>query len=180
MPRSLKKAEKKDSSPSAASDNPLNWRTVKLDEAERRIVVAEELADSMQARVSTLENQIVSLTEHADDLENRGRRKNIRIVGLPEGAEGSNAVTFLQKWIPEFLQLQTEGGYVKIERAHRTIAPRPGVKERLPPLVVRMHHFGDRQRILDASRKLSTHDNLRFENNKIFFFQDFSALVIRK
>ncbi|ROL53298.1 hypothetical protein DPX16_1985 [Anabarilius grahami] len=124
----------------------------RLDEAERRIVSAEELADSMKARVSTLENRVASLTEHVDDLENRGWRENIRIVGLPEGAEGSNAVAFIQKWIQEFLQLQTEGAYINIERACRTLAPRPGAKERPRPLVLRMHHFGDGQRILEATK----------------------------
>lgn len=132
----------------------------------------------MKARIWTLENRVASLTEHVDDLENRGWRKNIRIVGLPEGAEGSNAVAFIQKWIQEFLQLQTEGAYIKIERAHRTLAPRPGAKERPRPLVLHMHHFGDRPRILEASRKLSMDGNLRFENCKISFFQDFSAALL--
>ncbi|KAL0168443.1 hypothetical protein M9458_036665 [Cirrhinus mrigala] len=229
MPRTAKKTEKKDSSPTAPHDSPercegeasddfelspamakafqhmtetisktidakldplaevvhihsqqLENCKARLDEAERRIASAEELAESMQARVLTLESQVASLTEHVDDLENRGRRKNIRILGLPEGTEGSNTVPFLQKWIPEFLHLQTKGGYIKIERAHRTLAPRPGVKERPRPMVVRMHNFGDKQRILDASRKLSMDGNLRFENSKISFYQDFSAAVLRK
>ncbi|KAL1262399.1 hypothetical protein QQF64_007664 [Cirrhinus molitorella] len=152
----------------------------RLDEAERRIASSEDLTERLQARVLKLESQVTSLTEHVDDLENRGRRKNIRIIGLPEGAEGSDTVSFLQKWIPEFLHLQTKGGYVKIERAHRTLAPRPGVKERPRPLVVRMHNFGDKQRILDASRKSSVNGSLLFGNAKISFYQDFSAAVLRK
>ncbi|KAL0149564.1 hypothetical protein M9458_055091 [Cirrhinus mrigala] len=209
MPRTAKKTEKKDFSPTAPHDSPercegeasddfelspamakafqhmtetisktidakldplaevvhihsqqLENCKARLDEAERRIASAEELAESMQARVLTLESQVASLTEH--------------------GTEGSNTVPFLQKWIPEFLHLQTKGGYIKIERAHRTLAPRPGVKERPRPMVVRMHNFGDKQRILDASRKLSMDGNLRFENSKISFYQDFSAAVLRK
>ncbi|ROL48342.1 LINE-1 retrotransposable element ORF1 protein [Anabarilius grahami] len=68
----------------------------------------------------------------------------------------------------------------RLDEAENRFAPRPGAKERPRPLVVRMHHFGYRQRILEASRKLSMDGNLRFENCKISFFQDFSASVLRK
>lgn len=67
---------------------------------------------------------------------------------------------------------------MKIERAQRTLAPRPGVKERPRPMVVRMHNFGDKQ-IIDASRKLSMDENLRFENSKVSFYQDLSTAVLR-
>lgn len=120
------------------------------------------------------------LTEHIDDLENRGRRKNIRILGLREEVEGANAVTFLGSWIPEFLGLHTKSGRIKIERAHRTLAPKLGAKDRPWPLIVRFHNYGDRQRVLDASRKRSADGDLRYEDSKISFYQDFLASVIRK
>ncbi|KAI5085401.1 hypothetical protein C0J45_22989, partial [Silurus meridionalis] len=89
-------------------------------------------------------------------------------------------LTFLQKWIPEFLHLQTKSAYIKIERARCTLASRPGVQERPRPLVVRMHNFRDKQRILHASKKLFMDGNLRFENSKVSFYQDFSAAVLYK
>ncbi len=51
------------------------------------------------------------------DMEDRSRRNNVRLVGLPEGAEGSNAAGFLRvnlsKWIPSL-----KGHDIEIDRAH--------------------------------------------------------------
>ncbi len=50
-------------------------------------------------------------------MEDRSRRNNVRLVGLPEGAEGSNAAGFLRvnlsKWIPSL-----KGHDIEIDRAH--------------------------------------------------------------
>ncbi len=49
-------------------------------------------------------HKLERLTEKMTDIEDRGRRKNVCLVGLPEGAEGTNAAGFLRvnlsKWIP--------------------------------------------------------------------------------
>lgn len=158
----------------------LETATHRLDEAERRIMAAEASSEDAQTRVFTLEKQVAMLNEHLDDLENRGRRKNIRILGLREDVEGTDAVAFLQTWIPEFLKLHAKGGRIKIERAHRTLAPKPGAKDRPQPLIVRFHNYGDKQRVLDTSRKLSEDGDLRYDDNKVSFYQDFSASVIRR
>ncbi len=81
--------------------------------------------DSVQAAapedrraVTDLRNQLERLTEKMTDMENRSRRNNVRLVGLPEGAEGSNAAGFLRvnlsKWIPSL-----KGHDIEIDRAHR-------------------------------------------------------------
>lgn len=59
------------------------------------------------------EKVVDELSERADDLENRGWRKNIRIVGLPEEVEGDDPTLFFETWLPE----------MKLERAHRSPAP---------------------------------------------------------
>ncbi len=79
--------------------------------------------DSVQAAaredrrtVTDLRNQLERLTEKMTDMEDRSRRNNVRLVGLPEGAEGSNAAGFLRvnlsKWIPSLrgrdIEIQSE------------------------------------------------------------------------
>lgn len=52
------------------------------------------------------------------DMEDRNRRCNLRIVGLAEGVEGSNAVQFLTNSLPEwFPSLGDHNG--EIMRAHQ-------------------------------------------------------------
>ncbi len=63
-------------------------------------------ADSREDRrtVTDLKNQLERLTEKMTDMEDRCRRNNVRLVGLPEGMEGPDAAGFLRanlsKWIP--------------------------------------------------------------------------------
>lgn len=59
-------------------------RVVKrVDEAEGRIATVETSTTSMDTKIKALEKQVREMAEHIDDLDNRGRRCNIRVVGLP-------------------------------------------------------------------------------------------------
>lgn len=146
-------------------------------EAENRIAAAEHASETVETRTQALESQIQSMAEHIDDLENRGRRKNIRVIGLPEDVEGSNPTTFFESWIPDLLGLETKAGRVKIERAHRILAPKPGPNQRPRPVLIRFHNFPDKQRVLDAARRKMT---VKYQESNVMFFQDLSAAVVRK
>ncbi len=77
-------------------------------------------ADTREDRrtVTNLRNKLERLTEKMTDIEDRGRRNSVRLVGLPEGTEGTNAASFLRvnlsKWIPSL-----RGRDIEIDRAHR-------------------------------------------------------------
>lgn len=45
----------------------------------------EDVVTPIKAKLQSLEKLVHDMSERAEDLENRGRRKNMRIVGLPEG-----------------------------------------------------------------------------------------------
>ncbi|KAL1260426.1 hypothetical protein QQF64_008253 [Cirrhinus molitorella] len=61
------------------------------------------------------------LQAKVDDLENRGRRKYLKIVGLPEKAEGSGPFSsYLQDMIPKWLDLPVDFPVLDIVRAHRS------------------------------------------------------------
>lgn len=94
------------------------------------------------------------LNERADDLENRGRRKNIRIIGLPEGVEGTNPAAFLKSWLPKVLHIGAKMGRMKLEQAHRTLPHRPSPTQRPKPVLARFHNYQDKQRIMKASWEL--------------------------
>ncbi len=55
-------------------------------------------ADTREDRrtVTDLRNKLERLTEKMTDIEDRGRRNNVRLVGLPEGMEGTDAASFLR------------------------------------------------------------------------------------
>ncbi len=113
--------------------------------------------DSVQAaaredmRVTDLRNQLERLTEKMTDMEDRSRRNNVRLVGLPEGAEGSNAAGFLRvnlsKWIPSLKGHDTE-----IDRAHHVYDGGRG-SDRPRTLIFHVLRWHDRSEILKGARQ---------------------------
>ncbi len=114
--------------------------------------------DSVQAAaredrrtVTDLRNQLERLTEKMPDMEDRSRRNNVRLVWLPEGAEGSNAAGFLRvnlsKWIPSL-----KGCDIEIDQAHRMYDAGRG-SDRPHTLIFRVLRWHDRSEILKGARQ---------------------------
>ncbi|RXN07809.1 LINE-1 type transposase domain-containing 1 [Labeo rohita] len=158
----------------------------RVQEAENRIDVTETTCTANETKIQLLEKRVRDLTEQVDDLENRGRRCNVRIIGLPEDTEGSNPVRFFEKWIPDYLQVDTKAGKLKLERGHRSLAPKPAQGGHPRPVIVRFHNFQDKQRVMTAATKLFTLNSKQTSSPrdadalKISFFNDYSAAVVQK
>lgn len=60
-----------------------------------------------------------------DEFENRARRNNVRVVGLPEMVEGPQPAEFLEKWFIETFGEDIFSPQFLIERAHRVPARAP-------------------------------------------------------
>lgn len=60
-----------------------------------------------------------------DEAENRNRRNNLRIVGLPEGVEGKNPTVFVEDLLKGLLPEAQFSPFFTVQRAHRTpLGPR--------------------------------------------------------
>ncbi len=141
--------------------------------------------DSVQAAaredrrtVTDLRNQLEQLTEKMTDMEDRSRRNNVRLVGLPEGAEGSNTAGFLRvnlsKWIPSL-----KGHEIEIDRAHRVYDGRKN-SDRPRTLIFRALRWHDRSEILKGARQAYPVKCAQ-DNVTLLFFPDFSpATTIRR
>lgn len=113
-----------------------------------------------------------------DDLENRGRRKNLRIVGLPEGAEGSGTLaSFLHSSFPKCLELNTDSLTLEIEGAHRSptfVSRNSNSSPR--SILFRFLQFIDKETVLRAAlKKKITHDG-----TELRFYSDLSTGVLQK
>ena len=153
-------------------------------EAEKRIADVEAAATSSEAKLASLQKQVHDMREHIDDLDNRGRRCNICIVGIPEGSEGSDSMKFLEIWVPEYLQMDTKAGRLMLDRAHRSLTLKPSAGQRPRPLIVKFHNFTDKQRVMEAAHWLGSHrsnqDDPTNKEPRISFFNDYSAEVVRR
>ncbi len=112
------------------------------------------------------------------DMEDRCRRNNVRLVGLPEAAEGSDAAGFLRvnlsKWIPSL-----RGRDIEIDRAHRVYDGGRG-SNRPRTLIFRVLRWHDRSDILKGARQAYPVKCAQ-SNVTLLFFPDFSpATAIRR
>lgn len=76
----------------------------RIGEAESRVALAEGELQHTQAALASAVKRIAYLESKTEDLVSRGRRKNLRLVGLREGAEDNktlfNFVNYmLSQWL---------------------------------------------------------------------------------
>lgn len=149
----------------------------RMDEAEGRISKVEDAVNSGKAKTADLVKQVELLTHKVDDLENRSRRSNLRLVNLPEKAEGSDAIAFLEKWLPEALGPTEFPSPPIIERAHRIPSGTQHAPTRPRVLIIKFLNFQDKVRAMRAAR---SKDKVLYGEQKVMFFPDISAELQRR
>ena len=137
----------------------------------------QEVSDSLtdvDARVVTLESQYSDLVQDnakmklkLEDLENRSRRNNIRVIGIPECEEGPCPTAFMEAFLLEVFGGDSFTNPPVVDRAHRSLAAPPKPNQPPRPMIARLHHFQTRERIIRLSRekpppRLSTHTQLNY------------------
>lgn len=97
-------------------------------------------------------------------------------MGIREGAEGGNIIRFLTEFIPDVLGAENFDSPVIIDRAHRTLAPRPAVGERPRAILVHLHYYTDKLKILDLGKAKG---RLMYKGAQVHIFPDMSPEVTR-
>lgn len=97
----------------------------RITEVECRVSDSKDAMTTFSVKLTDLAEKLASALEKIDNLENRNRRCNVLVVGLPEGCEGSNPISFFKSWLPELLQVSFKGEHVKLDRCHRALTRRP-------------------------------------------------------
>ncbi len=142
------------------------------------LISVQAAAREDKRTVTDLKDQLERLTEKMTDMEDRCRRNNVRLVGLPEGMEGPEAAVFLRanlsKWIPSL-----RGRDIEIDQAHRVYDGGRG-SDRPRTLIFRVLRWHDRSDILKGARQ--AYPVKCAQNNvTLLFFPDFSpATAIRR
>uniref|UniRef100_H3A5Z6 L1 transposable element RRM domain-containing protein n=1 Tax=Latimeria chalumnae TaxID=7897 RepID=H3A5Z6_LATCH len=132
-----------------------------------------------EARISILEENLAHQThltgemwDKIQDLENRSRRNNTRVLGIPEGIEGNgvSGPALLLTVLRDCLPLESAGA-IEVEHAHRTLGPRPPPDQRPRPIIARLLRFQDQERILRLAREVG---ELRWRGRHVMIFPDMS------
>lgn len=146
--------------------------TTRILETEGRIHEAEKTVEKTETALDSANKRIAYLESKTEDLENRGRRKNLRILGIREGAEGQKPLfEFVNEMLPQWLGHPDRS--FTLERVHRTLAS--GKPNQNRALLVRFLKFQEKEFVYRESRRQDiTHNGV-----KISFAQDLSAETVR-
>ena len=137
------------------------------------------LKTAVESNSNTLDDYGQTLQElqvKLADMEDRNRRCNIRIIGLKEGLEGSNAIQFLSRslpqWFPNLSDVQVE-----IMRAHRIYSDSAkGNNTDNRTLIFNVLRYTTRQAILQAARRSPP----VVAGRKIRFAPDYSGFTVKR
>lgn len=143
----------------------------RLTDAERRVGEVEDALQNQGVSLRTVQTKMKVLEARAEDAENRNRRNNLRIVGLPEGTEGKDPTAFTEHLLRTLLPDARFSDVFVVERAHRMPATRvpPGTPPRT--FILKLLNFRDRDQVLREARKIEV---LHHEGAKLMIFLDFS------
>lgn len=143
---------------------------------EHRVGEAFQDISELKSRYETLQKSHLQLSNKVDDLENRSRRCNLRIIGIPEAVKGPALFQFLQSTLPDLLSVTDECAGMVIERAHRLGPVRPEPNSRPRVVIFKTLSFVHKESLWLAYRRLK---DLKWDGNRLFVFQDYSAEVTR-
>ncbi|KAI4895056.1 hypothetical protein NFI96_004993, partial [Prochilodus magdalenae] len=149
-----------------------------ITELESTSAAHDSRLERLEQECRSLKHTNVSLLEKLDDLENRSRRCNLRIVGIPEGLELNDPIGFTTELFKELFGPNLFQSQPIIERAHRLgRSPAAGGETGGRPrvMIVLFHSFQDRERVMRKSK-----DELIFKGHRIRIFPDYSTELSRR
>ena len=124
--------------------------------------------EQREARFNKMEEMLKQQMDKLIDLEDRSRRCNIRVLGIPEGAEGQSPSEFAGGMLMTVLSLPTEPN---VDRAHR-IGPRRAADAGPRIFIVRLSSWLIKNRLLKLAR--AQRGKTEFKGKKVLMFEDFS------
>ncbi|KAK7930433.1 hypothetical protein WMY93_006828 [Mugilogobius chulae] len=133
---------------------------------------------TMEANYKELSNRYEKLLRKTDDMENRTRRCNLRILGVPEGLEQGNPTKFVAGLLYEILGGGPNGLEKPpvLDRAHRALGPLPPEGGRPRPFIVCAHYYQEKERIQRLAREKG---RLEFRGKQLLIFPDYRADLAR-
>uniref|UniRef100_A0A8C5MJD9 Uncharacterized protein n=1 Tax=Leptobrachium leishanense TaxID=445787 RepID=A0A8C5MJD9_9ANUR len=131
--------------------------------------------DRLQAQINEQSRYVTDLRRSVDDLDNRGRRNNVRIRGVPEPEDTEDIPLTLRTLFNALLERPPDTP-ILLDRAHRALRPRGAPSAPPRDIICRIHHFPLKEEIMQAARKKRsiTHDGHAIE-----VYQDLSRFTLQ-
>ncbi|KAJ1211069.1 hypothetical protein NDU88_006431 [Pleurodeles waltl] len=121
---------------------------------QSRVTGLEQRMGSLETQINTSqvrEQDFIYLRSKLTDMEDRSRRDNIRILGIPENEEGSDMQTFLTSTLPKMISLDFDPP-LEFQRAHRIGPKRSDNSSRPRPIIACLLRHNQTRQILQVAR----------------------------
>lgn len=129
---------------------------------------------ALQAHSKMQDQRIDSLLDQLDDVENRSRRVNIRIRGLPEATGPRDIIPSLQGLFTQILGREAPD-HIEIDRAHRALRPPSEDPDKPRDIICKLHKYTVKERIMFHVRGMRHVD---FDGAQVSLFPDLSRRTL--
>ncbi|XP_030045097.1 obscurin-like protein 1, partial [Microcaecilia unicolor] len=141
-------------------------------EVETRVSAMEDAWQQCGPEVESLKVKLQQHVDKLDELENRARRSNLRLVGLPETIPEKSLSTVLEEWLVKEFALSDSRGPLCLERAHR-IGRQQQNNQRPRVVIIKVLNYIHKEEILRGYRL--KRESLTYAGVQIRIFQDYST-----
>lgn len=129
----------------------------------------------VQQAVSIHNRHLIDMHRHMEDLDNRGRRRNLHIRGIPESVEAPQLQAVVWAIFNTLLGRPPDAP-VEMERCHRALRPRGRDTDLPRDAVCCLVSFTQKEKILRLARN---HAHLEHEGARIQLFQGLSTITLQ-
>ncbi|CAH2224837.1 Hypothetical predicted protein [Pelobates cultripes] len=149
--------------------------TARTDQVENRIASIYATSTSHTQDIAYLYGHMAALEDGLEDLNNRSRRNNIRIRGLPETVTMEQLVPTLHN-IFKTLAPDLTPQEMELDRAHRALRPQNLGASTPRDVITRLHFFTTKEKLLTIARDKPP----RYKETRLTFFQDLAPSTLKK
>lgn len=144
---------------------------------EERLSQAEDVLHQLQQEFKVMQTQLDTYKFKMDEMENRLRRHNMRVMGLPEKSEGPCPEEFLEGWLREVFGAEIFSRFFSIERAHRVPTKGATSGTRPRPLIMKLFNYKDKVTLMQKSRERG---DIFYNGARISLYPDYSPELQKK
>uniref|UniRef100_A0A5F8HH53 L1 transposable element RRM domain-containing protein n=1 Tax=Monodelphis domestica TaxID=13616 RepID=A0A5F8HH53_MONDO len=172
-----RKSDQKEKDDQKTKDEIQSLRT-RIQQLESGDLIRQQDTIKQNQKNEKIEENMKHLIHKTEDLENRSRRDNLRIIGLPEDHDKRKSLDIiLQEIIKENCsEILEQEGKVEIDRIHRSL-PVLNPQLTIPRNVIaKFKNYQIKEKILQAAKKKS----FRYQGTTVRITQDLAASTLKK
>lgn len=165
----------------ASIDSKLDGLQTTINDHEQRISDLESGMNQLpllESQVTNMADDNAKLRARVTDLEGRSRRCNVRLIGIPEAVEGTRPTSFFSKLLVDILGEDVLSAPPELDRAHRSLRPKPAEGGKPRPVIVCFHKFQTKDIVIRAAR--AKRNDLKYDGKPVYIYDDYCPEVMEQ